>query len=395
MNFLYKEVRLGKYRVAVATLIWFGLALIATLAQVSRHSYNNYLIYKGVFVHLRAATNLYLGYPGEYNDSNHYGPAFGPLIAPFAVLPDWLGVSLWCLANAALLWWAVKQLPLPERSKLLVLAIAAVEMMTATHNVQFNTMLAAFIVLAYAGVEREKDFWATLPIAFGFFIKLYGIGALLFFVFSKHKLKFTASFLFWCAVLFALPMLISSPAFVIQSYHDWYTSLVEKNAQNVNIGLGAMQDISVMGMIRRITGSPIDNLVVMAPAALLIAAPLLHFGQYRNLGYRLAYLAVVLISVVIFSSSAESSTYVIPMIGVGLWYLLERQEHPKAALALLLFALLLTSLSPTDLFPRYVREHYVRAYALKCLPVFLVWCWLIAQLFRKNFSATAPNLKAA
>ncbi|TCJ13541.1 DUF2029 domain-containing protein [Flaviaesturariibacter flavus] len=395
MNFLYKEVRLGKYRVAVATLLWFGLALIATLAQVSRHSYNNYLIYKGVFVHLRAATNLYLGYPGEYNDSNHYGPSFGPLIAPFAVLPDPLGVSLWCMANAALLWWAVTLLPLPERGRLLVLAIGAVEMMTATHNVQFNTMLAALIVLAYVGVEREKDFWATLPIAFGFLIKLYGIGALLFFLFSKHRLKFSASFLFWCLVLFALPMLLSSPGFVLQSYHDWFTSLVEKNAQNMDIGRGAMQDISVMGMIRRITGVPIDNLLVMAPAALLIAAPLLRIGQYKNLGYRLAYLAVVLISVVIFSSSAESSTYVIPMIGVGVWYLLERRDHPKAALALLLFALLLTSLSPTDLFPRYVREHFVRTYALKCLPVFLVWCWLIVQLFRKNFSATAPNLEAA
>jgi hypothetical protein len=395
MNFLYKVLRLGTYRVTVATLIWFGLAAIATLAQVSRHSYNNYLIFKGVFWHLYNKVNLFAAYPAEYFDANHYGPSFGPLIAPFALLPDWLGVSLWCFANAALLWWAVKKLPLPERSKLLILAIAAIEMMTATHNVQFNTMLAAFIVLAYVGVEREKDFWATLPIALGFLIKLYGIGAILFFVFSRHKLKFIASFLFWCLVLFALPMLFSSPGFVLQSYSDWYQSLVAKNAQNMNIDLGGMQDISVMGMIRRITGYLIDNLWVMAPAAVLIAAPLLRFAQYRNPGYRLSYLAIVLISVVIFSSSAESSTYVIPMIGVGIWYILNRREHHRWALPLLIGALLLTSLSPTDLFPRYVREHYVRAYSLKCLPVFLVWCWLIAQVWRKEFSLQAPNLEAA
>jgi hypothetical protein len=395
MNFLYKELRLGPYRVAVATIIWFGLALVATLAQVSRHSYNNYSIFKGVFWHLLHQMNLFSNYPSEYNDANHYGPSFAPLIAPFAVLPDWLGVSLWCLANAALLWWAVKKLPLPERGKLLILAIAAIEMMTATHNVQFNAMLAAFIVLAYVGVEKEKDFWATLPIALGFLIKLYGIGAILFFVFSKHKGKFVASFLFWCVVLFALPMLFSSPHFVLQSYGDWYHSLVEKNAQNMTIDPGGMQDISVMGMIRRTTGYLIDNLWVMAPAALLIAAPLLRFRQYRHPGYRLSYLAIVLISVVIFSSSAESSTYVIPMVGVGIWYLLNRREHRSWALALLVLALLLTSLSPTDLFPRYIREHYVRAYSLKCLPVFGVWCWLIAQVWRKNFSEQAPNLEAA
>jgi hypothetical protein len=187
MNFLYKEVRLGKYRVAGATLVWFGLAIIAAIVQISRHAYKNYLIFKGVFWHMRAGTNLFAEYPAEYSDTNHYGPSFAPLIAPFAVLPDWLGVFLWCMANAALLWWAVKKLPLPERSKLLILGIAAVEMMTAMHNVQFNTMLAAFLVLAFIGVEREKDFWATLPIAFGFLIKLYGIGAILFFVSRNIK----------------------------------------------------------------------------------------------------------------------------------------------------------------------------------------------------------------
>jgi hypothetical protein len=80
---------------------------------------------------------------------------------------------------------------------------------------------------------------------------------------------------------------------------------------------------------------------------------------------------------------------------VGIWYLLNRREHPRWALAVLVLALLLTSLSPTDLFPRYIREHYVRAYSLKCLPVFVVWCWLIAQVWRKNFSEQAPNLERA
>lgn len=394
MNFLYRQVRLGKYRIAVATLIWFGLALIATILQLFRAN-RNYDIFKGVFWHTLAQTNLYAPYPLEYGDTNHYGPAFAALIAPFALLPYKLGLFLWCLANAALTWWAVKKLPLPERSKWLILGIGAIEMMTATHNVQFNTMLAGLLVLAFVGVEKEKDFWATLPIALGFFVKLYGIGALLFFVFSKHKGRFIGSFLFWCAVLFVLPMLLSSPHFVLQSYTDWYHSLMAKNAQNVDFNASSgMQDISVMGMARRISGHAIDNLWGLAPAALLIAAPLLRFGQYKYKAYRLSYLAIVLISVVIFSSSAESSTYVIPIIGVGLWYLLNRRAYPRATLALLVLVLLLTELSATDLFPSYVKVHIVRAYSLKCLPVFLVWCWLIAQVAGKDFSRT-HNLEAA
>ncbi|GAB4093109.1 glycosyltransferase family 87 protein [Flaviaesturariibacter terrae] len=394
-QFQYRQIRLGKFRLSGATVLWFGLALIATLAQVGRHSYKNYLIFKGVFWHLWAGTNLFAEYPAEYTDTNHYGPAFAPIIAPFAVLPDWLGVTLWCLVNAAVLWWAVKRLPLPDRSKLLILSIGAVEMMTATHNVQFNTMLTGLLVLAWVGVEEENDFWATLAIAIGFFVKLYGIGGILFFFFSRHKLKFIASFLFWCAVLFALPMLFSSPQFVLQSYIDWYHSLQAKNAQNVVFEANSgMQDISVMGMIRRMSGHVIDNWPVLLPAGVLIAAPLLRLKQYRHRGYRLSYLAIVLISVVIFSSSAESSTYVIPVIGVGIWYVLNRRRHYRWALFLLVLVLLLTELSPTDLFPAYIKVHYIRAYSLKCLPVFAVWCWLIAQVARTDFSRM-HNLEAA
>ncbi|RYY41616.1 MAG: DUF2029 domain-containing protein [Chitinophagaceae bacterium] len=401
MRFLYREVRLGKFRVAVATLLWFGLALIATLAQLGRHSYKNYLIFKGVFWHMRAGTNLFAEYPAEYTDTNHYGPSFAPLIAPFAVLPDWLGVFLWCMANAAVLFWAIKKLPLPEKSKLFIVAFGAIEMMTATHNVQFNTMLAGFLVLAFVGVEREREELGTAPIAAGFLIKLYGIGAALFFVFSKHKLKFIGWFLIWCAVLFALPMLFSSPQFVLQSYADWYHSLMAKNAQNVDfIASEGYQDISVMGMIRRTVyhltgnrGEIVGNMWVLAPAALCVLLPLLRFNQYKYRNFRLSYLAIVLISVVIFSSSAESSTYVIPIVGVGIWYALNRKDGGKWALALLIATLLLTELSPTDLFPEFIRKDVIRAFSLKCLPVFIVWCWLIANVARKDFSRT-QNLQA-
>jgi len=396
MSFLYRNIPLGRYRVPVPVLLWFLLTLIAALAQLSRHSYNNYLIYKGVFTHLRAQTNLYGPYPAEYFDANHYGPSFGPLIAPFALLPDTLGVLLWCLANAALLFRAIGLLPVERRARLFILAFCAVELMTAIHNVQFNPMLAGFLILAFAGVERQREAVAPFPMAAGFLIKLYGIGGSLFFLFSKNKLRYIAGFLFWGLVLFALPMLFSSPAFVLQSYSDWLQSLMTKNAKNADfLASNGMQDISVMGMIRRMSGQAVSNLAVLAPAALLILAPLLRFRQYAALHYRLSYLAIVLISVVIFSSSAESSTYIIALPGVALWYLLNRERHPRAALALLLLTFVLTSLSPTDLFPKPLRESYVRPYSLKCLPVFLVWCWLIVQVSFRNFRSEKSKDLAA
>ena len=33
--------------------------------------------------------------------------------------------------------------------------------------------------------------------------------------------------------MFVAPMVISSPEYIIGQYHDWYVSIVEKNADNM------------------------------------------------------------------------------------------------------------------------------------------------------------------
>lgn len=386
MQFLFKKIRVFGRELTVVVLLWFVLALAAAVAEIFRGATRNYMIFRGVFWHTLAQTNLFAEYPAEYLDTNHYGPSFSLVIAPFAIFPVWMGIVLWGLFNAWILQYAIRKLPFTEKQQLTVLAITLIEMMTAMHNLQFNIMLAAWLILAFILVEKEKDFWATLFIAAGFLVKLYGIGAILFFFFSKHKFRFAWSFIFWCVVLFCLPMLYSSPHFIVQSYHDWYDSLVEKNIKNSDFNLsGGMQDISVLGMIRRVSNYAVSNLYVLAPAALLILAPLLRYRQYRFRDYRLAYLAIVLISVVIFSTSAESSTYVIPMAGVGIWFIINRETRTKWSIALLVFALLLTSLSATDLFPHFIKVHYVRAYSLKALPCFIIWLWLVTDVMTKNY----------
>jgi len=95
--------------------IWFLLAIVSSLKQYFSNNpdkYNNYLIYKNVFWHLLDKQNLYLEYPNLYFDHNHYGPLFGLIIAPFALMPDWLGMTLWSVFNAGILVWAINKLPL-------------------------------------------------------------------------------------------------------------------------------------------------------------------------------------------------------------------------------------------------------------------------------------------
>src|ERR1700749_522116 len=160
--------------------------------------------------------------------------------------------------NAWILLKAILMLPIKEGQSLLILLLCAHELMTSAANVQSNPIIAALILFSYVFIRNKQDFWAALMICLGMFIKLYGVVGLAFFFFSDNKLKLIIGMIFWSVVLFILPMVISSPAFIIQTYHDWYTDLVHKNNMNV---ISTREDVSVMGMIRKMIFPNLVNVV--------------------------------------------------------------------------------------------------------------------------------------
>jgi hypothetical protein len=395
-KFLYRDISfVAGRKVPFPVIVWFAFALIAVLAELFHHSINNFLIFKNVFWHVIDQKNLYIAYPAEYEDHNFYGPVFSFIIAPFAVLPAWLGVICWVLCNAGILYYAITQLPFHQKAIQTILLITAIEFMTSSHNVQFNPAVAACIILSYTFVRKGKDFWAAFFIAVGLLTKLYGISGIVFFFFSRHKLKFAGSFLSWLVVLFCLPMLISSPAFILQTYKDWAHTLVLKNLHNITLNYISMQDLTVMGIIRRtFRYADLPTLAVLIPAALLLALPLLRYKLFQNTVFQLYYLCLALISVVIFSSSAESATYVIAMAGVAIWFVINMHEKSTFNTIVLIFALFTTSLASTDLVPQFIKHDIVRRYALKALPCFIVWLILIYNVaFKKAESLRTPIFK--
>jgi hypothetical protein len=142
-----------------------------------------------------------------------------------------------------------------------------------------------------------------------------------------------------------------------------------------------------MGMIRRIFGAyQMPNLYVTLPAGILMLLPLLRFTFWQNQTYRLLYLALLLIGLVIFSSSAESPTYVIAVIGYLIWHVQQPYNTTFPYKVLMALVLLLTIFSPTDLFPRFIREQYVLRYSLKALPCFIAWLAVVYTLFFGQFN---------
>jgi len=367
-------------------IFWFAASVIIPLIQYFQGRYNNYLIFKGVFYHTWEQKPLYKAYPAEYWDTNHYGPLFSLMIAPFALLPDVIGVILWALFTTWLLYKSIMLLPLSITQRTTLLWICFVELTTSLHSLQINPAIVAWVFFTYIFIEKKKEGAAALSILLGFFIKIYGITALALGVFAERKFRLALFLLAGSILLFVLPMLISSPDFIIASYKDWGTSLSEKNLQNTGVLEGGdMQNISVMGMISRIFDLPqLSVLVVLIPAGIIMLLPLLRFKQYVYQHFRLYYVAAILLSIVLFSTGSESPTYIIAVAGAALFFTLQQRPFKPWILFLLIFMLILTSLSPTDIFPRGIRNTFIKPYSLKALPCLLVWLTIMYQLITKK-----------
>lgn len=360
--------------------LWLLLPVIATLLKLSKH--NNFLIFRYVYWHTIEQLPLYVAYD-EYWDTNHYGPFFSLVIAPFAMLPVRWGLFFWLIVLSLSLYYAIRKLPFPDRKRIFLYWFCAHELLTALFMSQFNIAIAAIIVATFYCIEKEKDIWAACFIMLGTFVKLYGIVGLAFFFFSKHKVKFLLALLGWALVMFVAPMAISSPDYIISQYVGWWDSLSAKNAENIFSG---GQNISLLGMVRKISGcASYSDLWLILGGLIIFGLPYLRIVQYKYKAFRYALLASVLLFVVLFSTGSESSTYIIAFVGVGIWYWSVPWKRSKWDIALMVFAFILTSFSPSDLFPAYLRKEFVQPYALKALPCAIIWFKLSYEMCFRNY----------
>ena len=360
--------------------LWLLLPVIATLLKLSKH--NNFLIFRYVYWHTIEQLPLYVAYD-EYWDTNHYGPFFSLVIAPFAMLPVRWGLFFWLIVLSLSLYYAIRKLPFPDRKRIFLYWFCAHELLTALFMSQFNIAIAAIIVATFYCIEKEKDIWAACFIMLGTFVKLYGIVGLAFFFFSKHKVKFLLALLGWALVMFVAPMAISSSDYIISQYVGWWDSLSAKNAENIFSG---GQNISLLGMVRKISEcASYSDLWLILGGLIIFGLPYLSIAQYKYKAFRYALLASVLLFVVLFSTGSESSTYIIAFVGVGIWYWSVPWKRSKWDIALMVFAFILTSFSPSDLFPAYLRKEFVQPYALKALPCAIIWFKLSYEMCFRNY----------
>jgi hypothetical protein len=352
--------------------------------------YNNFVIFRQSLFHLLDKTNLHIGYPAEYFDIFLYHPTFCILFSPFSLLPVPVSLILWLITCSLIVFYGIRSLPLTQNQKVFFWWFILIELVTSLHNQQTNPIIGALGLFTFSFLERGKMKWASLFPILAFCIKGYGLIFAALFLFYPKKGQYIMYSVLWLVVLAFLPFPFAGSDHFFQLYKDWFTCLVQDH--KVNFGF------SIMGLIKVWRPSFTDHDVSLIQYAGLVLFGLtwvwtLIRNQYQSQNNRLLLLGYASLWVIMFNHAAESSTYVIAIQGVVLWYLISRDAlYPWAKI--LIFAVFFFSiLAPTDVYPPSWRRDFIQPNLIKVIPCFIVWLLLQIQLFspEKSVNSSLAN----
>lgn len=366
--------------------VLFGLLALITLAislqqyflperefwGALRPHYNNYLIFKYSFEHLIKGLNLYELYPQDHGDYFKYSPSFALFMGLFYYLPDWVGLILWNLLNTIILYLGVKNLPgIKEKNKVFILLLVLFELIGNLQNEQSNALMAGLLLLSFDSFENKNPLLASLFIVLGFYIKIFTIiGALLFLLYPK-KIRFLAYFTIWMLIIAILPLIIISADQLMKQYFNWDQIL--RSDHETRYGF------SILGILNKWFGLNPTKLLVMITGLFALCIPLIKRDLYSIYNFRLLFLASILIWVILFNHTAESSGYIIALTGCAIWYF--SQPKTKLNTILIILTFVIVSLFSTDLMPANIRNNYIYPYYIRTLPIIIIWFYVLYDSF--------------
>ncbi|MBS1491285.1 MAG: DUF2029 domain-containing protein [Bacteroidetes bacterium] len=344
--------------------------------------YNNFLIFKQSFFHLKGGIDLYKAYPAEYYDLYKYSPTCAFLFGFFTFIPDGLGLLIWNVLNALAVLLGVRALSLSLKQKNTILLFVLVELLTSLQNAQSNGLIAGLIIGAFALTENKKYVWSCLCIALTAYIKLFGFFAFALGMLYPQRWKmavFSVGILF---VLGLLPLLVTTPSLLTEHYQSWWLALQSDYVPN---------PLSLVGGLKAWLGITVSKNAILFSGLMCFAIPFMRTKLFSSFRYRLMTLSSILVWMIVFNHKAESPTFIIAMAGIALWVVSSALTTANKMM-LAVAALTFTSLSTTDLFPNFIQD-YFDTFSVKALaPVLIYGVMLYEFIFvPERISAPMPT----
>ncbi len=362
------------------------LSVSLSLFTAFKAHMNNWLIFRAAFDHLIEGTSLYIHYPNEHHDLFKYSPTFALFMAPLAIVPPWLGATLWNLIGALLFIFALIKLPLTNSQRQGVFWISLPEFIGSTQGFQSNIHLVSMLMLFWVYLESEETLKSSLSLLGSFFIKIFGIVAgslFIFFHYSWRRPKFLCKNLLMLSAvtlfLVALPLVVVSWNSLIFQYQEWLRLLKMDAAQS--------HGFSLMGVVYGFSGLNFNNL----PFQILGAISLLGtFAVFRNspASGRLLGLIAVCYFMVVFNHKSESPTFIIAMMAFGIHVTFFANK--KLRWLLIIFTLTCVSVLYSDLFKAY-KQSVFDVYAVKVWPFLFLYPICLFQIGKTHADSLRTN----
>ncbi len=330
--------------------------------------YNNYLIFKTSATHLWEGKDLYILHPKDHFDLYKYSPLFALLMAPFTLLPDWLGIIIWNLINLAALVAGLLLLPnITKKQTAFILLIAFFELIGSLMNEQSNALMTGLMLLGLAYLEKDKPLWATFFLMLSVYIKLFSIVVFMIVMFYRSRYRSILYAAFWMLLFAFLPALVTGWEGLKATYTSWLNML--QNDYSNSVGF------SVLGIMVKWFNYQGSRNIVFFSGVLIMVLPLLKTASYKIRSFRYAVFSALLIWVIIFNHKAESPTFIIAMTGIGFY--LVTQQFTLDKKILLILSIIFVSLVYSDLMPPAPRNNFFYPYFIKAFPCIVVWANII------------------
>src|SRR5438105_7168066 len=298
-----------------------GLYVATSVAVVVQRGimgpqHNVFKIFRQSFWHLVAGRNLYAAYPGEQGgapaDLFKYSPTAALFFAPFALPPYGLALLAWSLLGGLLLFRSLSRVLEPDRAVLAALLVFP-DLFASLQACSSNAHVAALIILAYAALEHRHHVLAALAIVAGAAMKIFPLAALTFALLHPRRRRFALIVIAVAIVGLSLPLLVTSPARLVQQYRWWY-EIERSDAVDLAFGLSAMR------LLRGWLGGSWPNWPLQLGGVVALLLPLvLRRERWRDPEFHLGLLASVLAFAVLFNHQAERPSFVIASAGVAIW----------------------------------------------------------------------------
>jgi len=290
-------------------LIIFGL----TFSEVAHNRHFNFMIFS-------ESTKLFWQNIAPYGENWKamnldyflYGPLFNILFTPFAYMPSRLGPFAWNIFNFTLWFIAIFTLPNFTRDEKCKSFLFTFLILSCTQlSMQYNVAVGYLFLFAYSLLERNKGFWAVLLIMISGFTKIYGIFQLIMLLFYPRLWR-NVGFVLFIAVIFLIAPAINMPFHELPSYYsEWVRAIIDHRDTRTWMNIFYLRPLNLL---------PYQIYIQSGVLMALVVGVFANWKKWRTPFFSIAFLAVIMGYVVMFSNSSEGHTYVITLIGYQMWY---------------------------------------------------------------------------